>query len=141
MNVKNIWAVYFSATGTTKQVVTTLAKDVAAALKAEYKETSFNSPASRKQALEFAAEDLVVLGVPVYAGRVPNLIMPYVKDMIHGNGALAVPVVLYGNRNFDDGLMELRNLMRDNGSHPLTAAAIVSLAFFGFAGVAENLFA
>jgi len=125
MNIKTVWAVYFSATGTTKQVVTTLAKDAAAALKAEYKETSFNSPASRKQALEFAAEDLVVLGVPVYAGRVPNLIMPYVKDMIHGNGALAVPVVLYGNRNFDDGLMELRNLMRDNGFHPITAAAIV----------------
>ena len=125
MNVKNIWAVYFSATGTTKKVVTTLAKDVAQALKADYKETSFNSPASRKETLEFTADDLVVLGVPVYAGRVPNLIMPYVKDMIHGNGALAVPVVLYGNRNFDDGLMELRNLMRDNGFHPITAAAIV----------------
>jgi len=125
MNIKTVWAVYFSATGTTEKVVTTLAKDVAAALKAEYKETSFNSPASRKEAMEFAAEDLVVLGVPVYAGRVPNLIMPYVKDMIRGSGALAVPVVLYGNRNFDDGLMELRNLMRDNGFHPITAAAIV----------------
>ena len=125
MNVKNIWAVYFSATGTTKKVVTTLAKDVAQALKADYKETSFNSPASRKESLEFTADDLVVLGVPVYAGRVPSLIVPYVKDMIHGNGALAVPVVLYGNRNFDDGLMELRNLMRDNGFHPITAAAIV----------------
>ena len=125
MDIKTVWAVYFSATGTTQKVVTTLAKDMAQALHAEYKETSFNSPASRKQALEFAAGELVVLGVPVYAGRVPNLIMPYVKDMIHGNGALAVPVVLYGNRNFDDGLMELRNLMRDNGFHPVTAAAIV----------------
>ena len=75
--------------------------------------------------MAFAAGDLVVLGVPVYAGRVPNLIMPYIKDMVHGNGALAVPVVLYGNRNFDDGLMELRNLMRDNGFHPVSAAAIV----------------
>ena len=70
MNVKNIWAVYFSATGTTKKVVTTLAKDVAQALKAEYKETSFNSPASRKETLEFTADDLVVLeeGRLVFAG-------------------------------------------------------------------------
>ena len=125
MEIKTVWGVYFSATGTTQKVVTTLAKTVAQALSAEYKELTFNSPASRKEAMEFTTNDLVVLGVPVYAGRVPNLIMPYVQGMIHGNGALGVPVVLYGNRNFDDGLMELRNLMRDNGFHPITAAAIV----------------
>ena len=60
------------------------------------------------KALEFSGEDLVVLGVPVYAGRVPNLLLPYVRDSIRGSGTPAVPVVLYGNRNFDDGLMELR---------------------------------
>ena len=125
MEIKTVWAVYFSATGTTQKVVTTLAGDIARALGVPCEEKTFNAPASRKEAMEFAAGDLVVLGVPVYAGRVPNLIMPYVKDMIHGNGALAVPVVLYGNRNFDDGLMELRNLMRDNGFHPVSAAAIV----------------
>ena len=125
MKIKTVWAVYFSGTGTTQKVATTLAKAVAQDLGAEYKETNFNSPASRKEALAFTADDLVVLGTPVYAGRVPNLIMPYIKDMIHGNGALAVPVVLYGNRNFDDGLMELRNLTRDNGFHPIAAAAIV----------------
>ena len=125
MEIKTVWAVYFSATGTTQKVVTTLARDVAQALGVPWEEKTFNAPASRQEAMEFAAGDLVVLGVPVYAGRVPNLIMPYIKDMIRGNGALAVPVVLYGNRNFDDGLMELRNLMRDNGFHPITAAAIV----------------
>ena len=67
----------------------------------------------------------MVLGVPVYAGRVPNLLLPYVRDRIPGGGALAVPVVLYGNRNFDDGLMELRNVARDNGFHPIAAGAFV----------------
>ena len=125
MEIKTVWAVYFSATGTTQKVVTTLAGDIARALNVPCEEKTFNAPASRKEAMEFAAGDLVVLGVPVYAGRVPNLIMPYVKDMIHGNGALAVPVVLYGNRNFDDGLMELRNVMRDNGFKPIAAGAFV----------------
>ena len=36
-----------------------------------------------------------------------------------------MPVVLYGNRNFDDGLMELRNVMAANGFHPATAGAFV----------------
>ncbi len=34
-------------------------------------------------------------------------------------------MVLYGNRNFDDGLMELRNVMRDNGFYPIAAGAFV----------------
>ena len=125
MNINTVWAVYFSGTGTTEKVVNSLANAVAQGLGAQRKDYCFNQPKARQTELTFAPDDLVVLGVPVYAGRVPNLIMPYIKDMIHGNGALAVPVVLYGNRNFDDGLMELRNLTRDNGFHPVTAAAIV----------------
>ena len=125
MNIKTVWAVYFSGTGTTEKVVNSLANAVAEGLGAQRKDYCFNQPKARQTELTFAPDDLVVLGVPVYAGRVPNLIMPYIKDMIHGNGALAVPVVLYGNRNFDDGLMELRNLLRDNGFHPMAAAAVV----------------
>ena len=125
MEIKTVWAVYFSGTGTTQKVATTLAKSVAQSLGAGYQEYSFNLPQAREKELTFAPEDLVVLGVPVYAGRVPNLLLPYVQNKIHGNGALAVPVVLYGNRNFDDGLMELRNVARDNGFHPITAGAFV----------------
>ena len=106
-------------------MATTLAKSVAQSLGAEYQEYCFNLPAAREKELTFTPEDLVVLGVPVYAGRVPNLLLPYVRDSIHGGGALAVPVVLYGNRNFDDGLMELRNVARDNGFHPIAAGAFV----------------
>ena len=125
MQIKKVQAVWFSATGTTEKVVNTLAKDIADKLGVPCESHSFNSPASRKQELNFSAEELVVLGVPVYAGRVPNLILPYVQGSIKAEGALAVPVVLYGNRNFDDGLMELRNVMRDNGFLPIAAGAFV----------------
>jgi len=125
MEIKRVCTVYFSATGTTEKVVNALGKELAAGLGAQLSGYCFNLPAAREKELNFTAEDLVVLGVPVYAGRVPNLLLPYVRDMIHGGGALAVPVVLYGNRNFDDGLMELRNVMRDNGFVPVSAAAIV----------------
>ena len=125
MEIKTVWAVYFSGTGTTQKVVTALTKSLAEGLGADRQEYCFNLPQAREKELTFGPQDLVVLGVPVYAGRVPNLLLPYVRDSIHGGGALAVPVVLYGNRNFDDGLMELRNVMRDNGFHPVSAAAIV----------------
>ncbi len=125
MSITKVWAVWFSATGTTEKVVTAVAKDIAAKLNVPFESHSFNTPAARKQELNFSADELVVLGVPVYAGRVPNLILPYVQGSIHAQGALAVPVVLYGNRNFDDGLMELRNVMRDNGFKPIAAGAFV----------------
>ena len=108
MNIKTVWAVYFSGTGTTEKVATTLAKDLAERLGAGYDTYCFNLPQAREKDLSFGPEDLVVLGTPVYAGRVPNLLMPYVRDHIKGNGTLGVPVVLYGNRNYDDGLIELR---------------------------------
>ena len=125
MNIKTVHAVYFSGTGTTEKVVTTLAKDLAERLGAGYEACCFNLPEARKQALSFGPEDLAVVGTPVYAGRVPNLLLPYIRDMIHGEGTLAVPVVLYGNRNYDDGLMELRNVLRDRVRRGLCGRAFL----------------
>ena len=42
-----------------------------------------------------------------------------------GGGALAVPVVLFGNRNYDDALIELRNILIADGLHPIAAGAFV----------------
>ena len=71
MNIKTVHAVYFSGTGTTEKVVTTLAKDLAERLGAGYEACCFNLPEARKQALSFGPEDLAVVGTPVYAGRCP----------------------------------------------------------------------
>ncbi|AYD41426.1 4Fe-4S dicluster domain-containing protein [Clostridium fermenticellae] len=125
MGIKTIWAVYFSATGTTEKVVTCVAKTVAQVMNTEYKQFCFNLPKDREGALSFGPDDLVVLGVPVYAGRVPNLLLPYLKEKVSGNNTLGVPVCLFGNRNFDDGLMELRNVMWTNGFYPITGGAFV----------------
>ena len=125
MKLNTVWAVYFSGTGTTEKVVTTIAETAATALGLPCKKVSFNQPSVRQEELSFGAGDLVVLGTPVYAGRVPNLLLPYLKEKVIGNGALAVPVSLFGNRNFDDGLIELRNIMQGNGFFTVAAGAFV----------------
>lgn len=125
MEIKTVWAVYFSGTGTTKKVVTCVAKAIAEALNAPYQEYSFNLPKAREEELCFTPGDLVVLGTPVYAGRVPNLLLPYLREKVRGNGALAVPISLFGNRNYDDGLMELRNLLQADGFHTVAGGAFV----------------
>ena len=125
MEIKTVWAVWFSATGTTKKAVSRASSLIAQDLNVPCREFSYNLPAAREDDLSFGPGDLVVFGVPVYAGRVPNLLLPFVQNSIHGDKTLAVPVVLYGNRNFDDGLIELRNVMAGNGFCPISAAAIV----------------
>lgn len=84
MEIKTVWAVYFSGTGTTEKVVTTLAKDLTQALSADYQSFCFNLPQSREGELTFGPQDLVVFGVPVYAGRVPNLLLPYIQNKVKG---------------------------------------------------------
>ncbi len=71
----------------------------------------FSLPAARKTTLLYSEDELVICGTPVYAGRVPNLFLPYLKEKIKGGGALAVPIVLFGDRNFDDALAELRDIL------------------------------
>lgn len=125
MEVKRVWAVYFSGTGTTEKTVTHIARAMAAHLGAEYKAFSYTLPQARQEVLSFAPGDLAVFGSPVYAGRVPNVLLPYLTGKVQGNGALAVPVVLFGNRNFDDGLIELRNILETDGFHTVAAAGFV----------------
>lgn len=130
MQISCVKAVYFSPTGTTKRVVSALAAGLAARLQLPLAHVDVTVPHQREQALAFTKADLVVFGVPVYAGRVPNLLLPFVSAA-RGSGALALPVVLYGNRAYDDALMELCLTLEAGGFQTVAAAAFVGEHSFG----------
>ena len=126
-NMRQIYGMYFSGTGTTEKVVTAVARGISSGIGAPPEDTviiDFSSPDARKKVYVFREREIVVFGVPVIAGRVPNVLLKFL-DTLQGNGALAVPVVLYGNRNFDDALIELRNILEDKGFHTIAAAAFI----------------
>lgn len=125
MELNRIWAVYFSGTGTTRTAVCRVAEAMARLLQLPCEKLDFTLPAARQETYGFSAGDLVVLGTPVYAGRVPNVLLPFFKEHLSGSGALAVPVVLYGNRNYDDALRELCDLLTAARFCPVAAAAFV----------------
>ena len=125
MKLGKIWAVYFSGTGTTRRTVERIAGGIASRLNLPAESVDFSRPAVRQETLRFGEKDLVVFGTPVYAGRVPNVLLPFLRERIMGGGALAVPVVLFGNRNYDDALIELRNILAADGMHPIAAGAFV----------------
>lgn len=122
MKIEKVWKIYFSPTRTTKKVVTLLGDEIAAFLGAASEEYDFTLPKMRESFPQVCSEDLVVFGMPTYAGRLPNLMLKYL-DTIDGSGSLAVPVVSFGNRSFDNSLLELRNILESHGFHTVAAGA------------------
>jgi len=116
---------YFSATETTRKIVTGIAGKLAESTGCKtVANVDFTLPDARKKTASFSKQDIVVAGVPVYAGRVPNVLFKYLNT-IEGNGALAVAVVVYGNRHYDDALIELRDILESRGFRVLAAGAFI----------------
>lgn len=124
MDVSKVKAVYFSPTGTTRKIVTEITGAIGEQLCVGYSCFDFTLPDARKEPLQFSSSDLVVFGTPVYAGRVPNVLLKYLNT-IEGNGAASVPIVVYGNRNYDDALIELKDILENRGLRTLAAAAFI----------------
>ncbi len=124
MKINHVHAVFFSPTGNTKKVVTTLAGAIADTLGVSADFYDFTLPESREAVHTYGEGDLLVIGTPVYAGRIPNKMLPFVQTHFEGNGALAVPIAVFGNRNFDNGLIELRNELELHGFHTIAGAGV-----------------
>lgn len=121
-----IYTLYFSGTGTTKKVTQHLANSLAMKMEGhvEVNNIDFSLPEIREQVPSFKDGDLVIVGIPVYAGRVPNVLLKYLNSL-KGNGAQVVALVLYGNRNFDDALIELTDILADTGFKIVAAGAFI----------------
>ncbi|HBI63641.1 MAG TPA: ferredoxin [Clostridiales bacterium] len=125
MKLKSIRLIYFSATGTTQTIVRRIGAGLSRAWNVPVHEHDFTLPAARAQEIVCGPDELALVGTPVYAGRVPNVLLPFLRTMLSGGGAPAVPVVLFGNRNYDDALIELRDLLEAAGFHTIGGAAFV----------------
>ena len=118
-----VCAVYFSPTGGTERTARTVGQGLADALELPLRTVDLTLPAARTRPYAFTETDLVAAVFPTYAGKLPNKLLPYLRDSLRGSGTLAVPVVTYGNRSFDNALAELTALLRENGFFPVSAAA------------------
>jgi ferredoxin len=122
---KRVSAFYFSATGTTKKITEKLAMEISAMSGSDSCEIiDFTLPEARKKQYPFSDRDIVVVGVPVIAGRVPNILLKFLNT-VKGNGAAAVATVMYGNRNYDDALKELWDILEEDGFRVLSGCAFI----------------
>lgn len=118
MQIRKTTVLYFSPTGGTKKV----AEHLAQALSAGTADITVSVP---EQARRFDADELVVLCVPVYGGRVPLPFCDRVRDLT-GTQTMVVPVAVYGNRAVDDALLETQHLANKQGFVTVAAAAFIA---------------
>ena len=70
-------------------------------------------------------EDLAVIAMPVFAGRVPALAVERLR-MVKPNGARCVVVAVFGNRAYDDALLEMQDVASEIGFRVIAAVAAVA---------------
>lgn len=121
MEFRNQHVAYFSTTNTTKRLVREIAEEIGLPVAKEYNITKDN----RLGRVTLSDADLFVLGVPSYAGRVP---VPTVEmiERFRGNNTPVVIMCTYGNRDYDDTLLELKDMVTKNGFKVIAAGAFVA---------------
>jgi ferredoxin len=112
---------YFSPTGTTRAVLCAMAQGLGSP---NATHLDLTLPDSEMRALPGFGSDLVLLGVPVYAGRCPETAVRRLQRLT-GEGTPAILVVVYGNRAFEDALLELSDLAKDRGFVPVAGGAFL----------------
>ena len=118
MNIEKWIIAHFSPTGGTKKV----ADAIAAGFHIPVVEMDLTKADS---AVTLGEKDALMAVLPVFAGRVPQISLERLSAL-KGNGQKAVAVVVYGNREFDDALLETRDALEANGFQVIAAAAFIA---------------
>ena len=115
-----ITTVYFSATYTTRKVV----EYIANRLGDEINVYDITNDASTDEVM-ISKDELLIVGIPVYAGRVPTMAVERIQRF-KGEGTRAVALAVYGNRDYDDALLELSDILSSNGFQVISAGAFIA---------------
>lgn len=116
-----IHEICFSPTGGTKRVSSMLCRalaDETVTVDLTAREVDFGR-------VELTDGDVALIAVPSYSGRVPAVAAARL-EMLHGNGARAILVCVYGNRAYEDTLVELRDTACRAGFKVVAAIAAVA---------------
>jgi ferredoxin len=114
----------FSPTGTTRKIIESITQGLAPT---SWSELDLTYSASDQESASNHVEgtEVAIIGMPVHAGRIPALAAERLRSSTAGRGRGAVLVVVYGNRAYDDALLELHNMAVELGFVPVAAAAFV----------------
>ena len=113
--------IVFSPTGGTQKVADILAQ----AMSSEIKNIDLTDAKIDFGNIHFDKEERAIIAVPSYGGRVPSLAAKRLLKL-NGNKAECIIVCVYGNRAYEDTLVELRDIVEKSGFNTIAAIAAVA---------------
>ncbi len=122
-NLRRVVGFYYSPTGTTKTVVNAIARGTGLDTRLMI-ENNLTFPEYADSLVDVMPDDLVIIGGPVYAGRIAPVAMKRLEG-VEFAGNPAVLVAVYGNRHYDNALVELHEFALRKGLMPVAAAAFI----------------
>lgn len=113
--------VLFSPTGGTEKA----AELLGSALGLEIEAVDMTDVRFDGKDLKTDEETVAVIAIPSYGGRVPALAAERLKK-IKGNGIPCVLLCVYGNRAYEDTLVEMEDLAKESGFRVIAAVAAIA---------------
>ena len=121
MKIQSLKSAVFSPTGTTKSIVQAIARGIN---QSPTELIDITQPDARKHFLQTSEDEVLVVAVPVYIGRVPVILNEWLHS-IKAHKTPTVCVVVYGNREYEDALLELKDIILKKGGIPIACAAFI----------------
>lgn len=115
------YEICFSPTGGTQKVADTIVEG----LNESVSKVDLTDAKGSFSGISLTDEDVVLIAVPSYSGRVPETAAVRIARL-QGNGAKAVLICVYGNRAYEDTLVELRDIAHKAGFKVMAAVAAVA---------------
>jgi len=109
--VNGVQYLYFSPTGSTRRIVQTIAQGTGMPVAAPI---SVTTPRERDSFSGQIDGDLLIVGVPVYTGRVPSFVLSPLSK-VDGADRWALPVAVCGNVRMGTCLVELCAILKRQG--------------------------
>lgn len=119
-----IYSIYFSPTHNTEKVIKVITNKIKSKLIKDEEYINLTFQESREEQRILDEDDILVYGFPVYAGRMPILLEEELNNL-QGNDTLAVIIATYGNREYDDSLLEAYNILSERGFKVIAVGAFV----------------
>lgn len=119
--MKTAELLYFSPTGGTRKTGELLAEGLAEQVKLHDMGALMRSGTIP----EFSDTELVIVAAPVYGGRLPWAAAEYLKN-VRGCGTKAVTLAVYGVRAYEDALLELNDILTENGFQIIASGAFAA---------------
>ena len=116
-----LFKIYFSPTGGTKKVADLISRQ----FDCETIELDLSNRMEDFSKFTFSEKDLCIVAVPSFGGRVPMVAMSHIKKL-NGNGSKVILVATYGNRAYEDVLLELKDTLTTLGFFCIAAIASVT---------------